>query len=342
MGHRNLGWGALIALGLLGCELDGARAPEPTPSPTPTFAPGTRWELVGTPDGQVEVVTFVNPDVAWGAGDSNTIQRSVDGGKTWAAPKALPSTWNKNVSQFVSVSFVDPRFGFVGGSYGVFKTEDGGDSWAPVPPFVQENPGPPAYDSFAHVRFRDYEHGVVVDGTQQLQRTEDGGKTWKAVPLAAAARQLGQIGSALAVLTDAGLLKEAPDGTWTTIALPTAFRAEGHTEAYSAFHFLDDQNGWVSGAGALWRTADGGKKWIRLQAEEGAGLAVRFADAARGWSLGKYAMYATRNGGATWDKVPDIWISSRTSDLRPDFQILDPTHVYAFGGDFGIRRLVGP
>lgn len=154
--------GAAIALGLAACDLGDRTRPEPTPSPTATPAPGTNWQPLGSPGpGGVAALQFVTPQVAWAVGGDNRVVRTQDGGQTWAAPKAMPSVGIPTLASWASVSFVDPRFGFVGGTYGLYKTEDGGDTWTNVPPFSHDN-GPPPGDRTALVRFRDYEHGVVV------------------------------------------------------------------------------------------------------------------------------------------------------------------------------------
>ncbi len=332
-----------FALALAGCVRDGAR-PEPaaTPSPTPTPPPGTRWRKLGDP-GSVAAVQFVNPQVAWAAGGGNFVRRSEDGGKTWAAPKAEPSTRNRNVSELVSVSFVDPRFGFLGGSFGVFKTEDGGDSWVPVMPFFHDS-GPPPPTMRAFVKFRDYENGVVV-WLGELHRTTDGGKTWTKAPLGAGEfRVLGMIGNEFAVLTDAHLWKSKPDDTWGEVLLPTAFKPDLHNPPYGAFHFLDDKNGWVFNEGKLYRTVDGGTKWIDQVPDRrgGDGHIVRFIDPARGWVVGKGYFKATRTGGATWEDVPHGGNLYQERDRPTGMQILDAANVYVYGGSDGLHQWEAP
>lgn len=333
----------LLALGLPACELPGARPePTPSPSPSPTPAPGTRWEPLGSP-GEIADLQFVSAQVAWAAGGGGLIRKSEDGGRTWAAPKAEPSTFNRNVSDFATVSFVDPRFGFLGGSFGLFKTEDGGDSWTPVAPFFHDN-GPPPYGNQVLVRFRDYEHGVVVHGGE-LHRTTDGGKTWAKTPLGLGAyRAIGMIGAEFAVLTDANLWVSKPDGGWGEILLPTAYKEGLHNDPYGAFHFLDAQHGWVFHKGTLHRTVDGGENWTEQVPDHrgGEGSVVRFIDPARGWVIGKGYFKATRTGGATWEDVPHLQNFHQDRDRSRGIQILDAANVYVYGGSWGLRRWVAP
>lgn len=344
MVRAKVAYAAAIALGLLGCEVGAPRpAPLPTPSPTPTPAPGTRWRPLGNPGNGVAAVQFVNPQVAWAVGGSNLVRRSEDGGQTWAAPKALPSSFNPNVSAFGTVSFVDPRLGFLGGSYGVFKTEDGGESWSRVQPFDHDN-GPPPADQQAYVKFRDHQHGVVY-WRGQLHRTMDGGATWQASPIGEGGfRALGMIGNEFAVLTDATLWKSKPDGSWGEVALPVAFKPGLHNDPNGAFHFLDDQHGWVFHDGTLYRTVDGGRAWIEQTPDHrgGEGAIVRFIDPARGWVLGKGYFKATRTGGATWADVPYGGNLHQERDRPAGMQILDAAHVYLYGGTVGLSQWEAP
>ena len=341
MRHVAAAAGVLMAFMALGCALGGpGPAPAETPTPAPSAPPGARWEVIASPAIKMEALDFVNAQDAWAVGDSNDVLRSSDGGLTWAAPQALPSSFNPNVSYFESVSFVDPRFGFLGGSYGVFKTTDGGASWARVQPFDHAN-GPPPVDQRAFVRFRDYEHGVVV-WQGQLHRTTDGGATWTASPLGAGTfRRLGMVGSEFAVLTDAKLWVSKPDAGWGEIPLPTGFDEGRHNPAYADFCFLDAQNGWVSGNKRLSRTTDGGVTWTPLA---GVGEVERlfFLDAARGWILNRREWKATRTGGATWVDVPYQAYGGDSRNVPWGIEAANPDHVFVFTGTGVLRRWIAP
>jgi photosystem II stability/assembly factor-like uncharacterized protein len=67
--------------------------------------------------------------------------------------------------------------------------------------------------------------------------------------------------------------------------------------------FIDAQRGWfVTSAGTIWRTTDGGLTWANQRKVYKWGLtAVEFVDALNGWAGGTYGpLLRTTNGGANW------------------------------------------
>ena len=85
--------------------------------------------------------------------------------------------------------------------------------------------------------------------------------------------------------------------TWETVETP---------EAGSSLFFLNEQKGWMVTSGGLWKTADSGRSWAKLQSggvTEGLHR-VYFLDEQRGWAVGaRKAVLETSDGGVSWTSV---------------------------------------
>jgi photosystem II stability/assembly factor-like uncharacterized protein len=128
----------------------------------------------------------INDNVCWGIHfrSSNRFTRTTDGGKLWtAAPIGIaPPGWRASMispidANIACVLMLDPT-GATGG--GVFKTTDGGTSWA-------QQTLPPTGASLRIMHFFDTNVGVVVGetltgGNWVILRTIDGGANWSQVP----------------------------------------------------------------------------------------------------------------------------------------------------------------
>ncbi|MGA3095409.1 MAG: hypothetical protein ABSF25_03055 [Bryobacteraceae bacterium] len=69
---------------------------------------------------------------------------------------------------------------------------------------------------------------------------------------------------------------------------------------------LNDSLGWMVTEKGLWRTAEGGKGWVKLPKVPAPALRVFFVDERRGWAAcGNKTVLATVDGGAHWVKVQE-------------------------------------
>lgn len=167
---------------------------------------GRTWHQISTPKNMVDQAYFHDLKNGWAVTQSNkilTVQRTVDGGKTWK-----PVLTKKLVSPLVdatirSVGVNDAWIECIGDSgmnqtsYSVFHTMDGGKSWntvianstaggGPAPGFTQTDtnlpknkgskPGP-LYVASPKVAFMG---GTcpACDNPNSIGWTKDGGKTW--------------------------------------------------------------------------------------------------------------------------------------------------------------------
>jgi photosystem II stability/assembly factor-like uncharacterized protein len=102
---------------------------------------------------------FVDSLVGWVAGD--VVRRTSDAGASWQ--NQLPFG-----TKATRVRMLDSLRGWVLASAGIFRTSDGGDSWAQV--LTQ--------DSFVTMWFCDSMHGACGGSRGRILRTTDGGTTW--------------------------------------------------------------------------------------------------------------------------------------------------------------------
>jgi photosystem II stability/assembly factor-like uncharacterized protein len=125
-------------------------------------------------------VSAVDASVAWASGESGTVLRTADGGKTWqklTVPDAA-------ALDFRDVEAIDANVAYVlsigaGPQSRIYKTTDAGKTWRVQ--FTNDDPKA-FYDAMA---FWDATHGLAisdsVDGKFVILRTTDGG-TWTRVP----------------------------------------------------------------------------------------------------------------------------------------------------------------
>jgi len=252
----------------------------------------------------------------------------------------------------LSVARAGQRLVSVGERGHILLSDDAGASWRQVPA--------PASTTLTAVAFADERVGIAVGHGGVILRTRDAGETWVRVADGRTiARQIAQLaGSATTADAGAGLDKPlldvrfanprsgiavGADGlvlstgdaglTWTT--LTDGMPAEAKRHLYAVVPAAD---GWyVAGEqGALYRSADGGRSFNRLQspyrgsyfgmlASPGGGIVVfglrgnawRSADQGMTWKRAGISTQASLIGGTVqdngtlvlFDEVGGIWIS---------------------------------
>jgi photosystem II stability/assembly factor-like uncharacterized protein len=163
----------------------------------------------------------VSPKVAWVSATNGKAYRTQDGRQSWQEKSAGGKT------DFRDVFFIDEQNGWLAGEPhgGIYKTEDGGETWKLVLDqdsrnnigirslhFLNKNDGWAAGRAYPADVTRESTRGVVF-------RTADGGRSWQPV----------------------------------TIADEDLF--------YTRIQFINPQEGWLVGQKNLYRTDDGGKTW---------------------------------------------------------------------------------
>jgi photosystem II stability/assembly factor-like uncharacterized protein len=210
-----------------------------------------------------------------------------------------------------AIYFASDKRGWVAGDGGlVFRTEDGGKSWARQTTGTDE--------SINDIYFRDRDAGYVLAGNKILS-TEDGGATWRRVHAFApaefngatpelysvrfATKKRGWIVGSVSRGNDVvdSLLLYTDDGgaSWLRRTLPVR---------YELLHldFDGGKRGWIVGdRGTILHTEDAGATWMRQESNTTATLYhVDFADDENGWAVGERSVILrTNDGGRTWMQV---------------------------------------
>lgn len=228
--------------------------------------------------------------------------RSTDGGFNWTqtlvGTGALPASWN--------VSFFDDQTGMIVGQGGyIFKTNDGGLTWAP------QNSGIGGVEFLALEMF-DANVGLAVGQSGYFIRTVNGGKFWDVGRLQVTGLDLFRNENlyALDVVDQDFAVTAGNNGvvyktfdrgaTWQSIGyplLPTDY-------LISDVHFINRLEGYVTGtrprvAILAYHTTDGGATWTALTSLPS--HYVDFIGADHGWLLTIGGTgFRTTNAGGTW------------------------------------------
>jgi photosystem II stability/assembly factor-like uncharacterized protein len=270
---------------------------------------GRNWKLQSSGvTCRLEAVQFLDADIGFVVGGwtqpythetHGVVLRTRDGGKTWQNTPGLLLPGLKQVR------FFDTRQGWCLGDgsalfpSGVFRSEDGGRSWAPVP--KGESAGWIAGD------FRDSKSGAVagLSGALGLVTTSEvkPSRNRQLGPRYLRRMQLvGETGGWL--IGDGGLVLTTEDSgfSWTAPkgALPAAAGSEFDFRALAA----RGSRVWIAGAPGtcVLHSPDGGQSWQMFRTEQTLPLSgLCFIDEYRGWAVGALGtILHTRDGGQSW------------------------------------------
>jgi photosystem II stability/assembly factor-like uncharacterized protein len=309
---------------------------------------GETWCVLPTPD-QVALIT---PSRASGTvlyaltcpqgGGAPHLQRTIDGGATWATPVGgLPDGFAdcSGASSLLQTSVTDPNAvwlnGIAGtGPYGssLYVSHDGGESWTvPYPPaWTSAYPLSYAFadgllvDPIAATRVLawgtvetfDSDTGRLVQEPERWFSTQDLGSTWREIeapPTLAGSRPpvvLVDVGSSLYVQTETGLLRSSDWAeTWSARTLPDPLARPTTLSSGRAgqLYAWNVYAGLYVGADAtVWRTDDGGASWnplsVPLDPAIDPVLSLHGGDVVVG--VGLFGMSTSKDGGRTWTAGP--------------------------------------
>ena len=253
----------------------------------------------------IDEMTLLPNGVIVGVSGVGDAWRSADGGVNWTRTLvgigALPAVWN--------VSFSNNQIGAIVGQSGyIFKTTDGGLTWAML------------NNGIGGVEFRDLEMfddsaGLAVGDNGYFLRTSNGGNHWETGRLQVTGVVVGRnenlqavsvvdANFAVAAGFDGVVYKTSDRGvTWQSIGYPNL----PGEYFISDVKFIDHNLGYVVGnrpniPQGLFRTTDGGASWTPIFPN--LGYSIDFTDANHGWVLSASGFgYRTTNGGGTWQQM---------------------------------------
>ncbi len=278
------------------------------------------WNLVATPGGGLlRDIQFTSATVGFAASTADVF-KSVDGGSTWTETPIAPP---ESISR---IHFFSSTLGFaVGGSTSRFilgctgsclsfilRTADGGATWSSratgITTPIADLHMVSSTTGFAVSRSR-AGTGLAATTPGAVLRTTDGGLTWTAVtrPVPASGSFSGTAVHAVNttvvfVAANGQLFRSANGGTSWTAVLNVG-------SSIDDIQFVDANNGWLVGAGGLFRgTTTGGATstaWPGRTPFTTANLRrVHFISTTTGWIAGDDGttghVFRTDNGGTSW------------------------------------------
>ena len=128
---------------------------------------GKQWARRALPDGGVwTAIDFPTATTGWAVGPGGAMATTTDGGKTWRSVE--PGAAN----DLFDISFCNAMVGYASSEGFVWRTTDGGVTWA-AQGILAENLSP-----ISAVDCVDPAHTWVVDSHGDVFATSDGGNTW--------------------------------------------------------------------------------------------------------------------------------------------------------------------
>lgn len=212
-----------------------------------TFDGGENWQSAQYVQGtgsHLFSLHFLDDREGWAAGPSGVIHTS-DGGMTWTRlGESPPGVVGR------AIHFVDSRNGWLAGQHAnLWRTRDGGETWARVPVPRPEN-APDHLPYLFGMTWSDASQGWVVGELGTILHTGDGGDSWSLqnagtrAAFLTAVQFVDQSGWIVGFLPDKAqsMVWHSSDagGTWTVER-----RLEG--EELRALQMLDAETGWAVG-----------------------------------------------------------------------------------------------
>lgn len=194
------------------------------------------------------------------------------------------------------LQFADERTGWLAGTFGVARTDDGAKTWR----LATGLPGAVERASFAGSR------GVAVGSFEGVAVSSDGGLTWKQYrPIPGKVYDVQALPDRLLAATGGTLYSSADGLVWKSVG-----RFAGGDTFGSRIHFADASHGTAVSAVQVSTTHDGGRTW-RSGISHGYYLTIRTGaftrDATHSYAVGvsgkgpsEYVLEASSDGGASY------------------------------------------
>lgn len=206
----------------------------------------------GTNQG-VASFTFPTATSGWGIWtdaikDTTFVIHSADGGATWAKQYSINGAAHK-------IQFVDSLNGYFLQGAAIYKTTNGGVSWAAV----ASNPGSPYYRT---IYFLNATTGFLMDQSNVIYKTTNSGTTWTSQTLPGFTNVNNF--SFFFIDSNTGWLASTQGLIFKTTNAGTSWVAQtsNTVAALNDIHFIDANTGFACGdAGTMCSTTNGGTTW---------------------------------------------------------------------------------
>jgi photosystem II stability/assembly factor-like uncharacterized protein len=290
------------------------------------------WSDLGVPAVTILAVDPGNSGTLYGA-NNNTLYKSTDGGLTWSKPgPGLPAPCGPVSSSFVidpsktSTLYAGCQGTNQNGGGGLFKSTDGGASWAKL---ALDGPTALAIDP----QDSDTLYAATIAGqlattarliSSGVRKSMDGGRSWSGVNT---------------VSQSYGISSLTVDPTNSSVV----YAQTGGVDCSDSY-ICDVPGYWDPNSDAakkgfgLFRSADGGITWAKLDLPVDSFQSGFLGIDPEGtlYSQATAGLVRSMDGGATWNVLPTAGLSSGVSVLAFDPQ--NPNHLFAgtYGGVFEI------
>ena len=279
---------------------------------------GIKWtKNITIPNNVLEDIQFYNSQYGYICGFGGILFRTNDYGNNW-------SRCGEGVtSRLYDIKFIDENKGWSVGSDGtILYTNNSGNEW---------NQSELA-DELKDTGFYGIDilnNKIYVAGGNYILFSEDGGINWEILLYTdleggsfydvdffneETGFAIGKIGKWFT-----GVIYYTNDGgmSWSR-------EDEGNLPILNKIFFVDEEYGWICGAGLLMSTKDGGLTWYSESFRENLRY-IQFTDREHGWisAQDEGAFYRTTNGGINWEFVP--W-ENRAPDNFECFYFFDNNH----------------
>ena len=217
---------------------------------------------------------------------------SEDGGKTW---KNASQGYTGCQSRGVSVDPFNAARIFEAGRSGLWKSDNGGETWNGIFYLPEEEDGVQGLE-WLSIACDPHQEGHVLAGQAVVLETHDGGKSWDVV------------------YRIDGMNENAPAGTPYQPVIAFAFAPSDANRVYAAScgdglvmgHERGDFGGAAAGGGGILRSLDGGTHWEPAVDESWKGvnvvdIAVDPQNALKVYAATPMGLYRTEDGGDNWN-----------------------------------------
>ena len=243
-------------------------------------------------------ITFANKNIGWLYTEFyheneylGSLYRTTNGGESWDKIENL----NINFSAYVTLFSTEPDFFYITSSSSAAYTNDGGITWNYINLSTT---------GFLEIYFFDNKNGVAGDGYSWI--TSDGGKTWNRKGKLAWPRgfyfhnhKLGWAVGYSPSSEDDGYIAKTTDGGTSWVYQDSTF---GGMVDYFGIDFIDSLKGFAVG-GSTDKTIDGGNNWETYPGQSG--YDIGFLDDRHGWISSAGNILNTSDGGETWEAQLD-------------------------------------
>lgn len=292
-----------------------------------------QWVHVQSLDGPFyNEVAFASSTLGFITTQTGTVRRTTDGGNSWSTV-TLP---NAGFSANRDIAFPSATTGYISGDDGIWKTTDGGASFAEITP-AGATPVGSASCWFRTASIGIWAYGGCLDTTVTFWRTSDGGSTWASVsdtatPDVAVGGITYQAGTFVVVGGSGKSWTSTDDGaTWNRTSTNSAGWQEDLVSRGGRL-FIASADGTScrsSGGGRILVSNDGGSSWATTLFPSVVMWGVSMFSNTDGIAVGdRGAAYRTRDAGATWMLVDCGFDPATRLD---DVAMIDATNGFAVG-----------